>query len=827
MILNCVKEKVKKYNAFSVKNMDRYFERKEDGMGLDEKKLDEKRNKIEAENIVKQMSLEDKIAVCSGKDFWHTKEFGKYHIPAMLLCDGPHGLRKQKDAADMLGMNESVPATSFPTAALSACSFDEELLMKEGKMIAEEALAEEVDVVLGPGACLKKNPLCGRNFEYFSEDPYLAGKLSAAFIRGAQSTGVGTSLKHFACNNQETKRFNSNSIVDERTLREMYLTAFEIAVKEAQPRTVMCSYNKLNGTYSSDNARLLSDILRGEWGFKGMVVTDWGAMHDRAEGFRAGCDLMMPGGSGYGERRVLKMAKKGELPEKAIDSCAQRVVELALQSRKIRDSAKKSGKNSFDREEHHHIAREVAEKSIVLLKNDNKILPVKEGDKIALIGFMAEKPRYQGAGSSHINPTRLSSLKEFMSHAVYAQGCDEAGDTTPELLRQAQDAARTADKAVIVAGLTDAYESEGFDRESMGMPDGHLQMIRAVSEVNTNIVVVLCCGSVVETPWEPEVKGILYAGLSGQAGGEAIANVLTGKVNPSGRLAETWPVRYEDCPSSSYYGKGFKDAQYREGIYVGYRYYDRAGQAVRWPFGYGLSYTAFLYKNMEMTADTVSVTVENIGERAGEEAVLCYILPPQDGIYRPVKELKRFTKIFLHPGEQRTVSFKLDERCFAVWKDGWVVPGGRYGIQIGTQQTVIPIEGRKIEAPSWQKDSWYGAPSGNPRLEDWECLTGHAYQEKLPEKGAYTVENTIIEMKDHSLIMKIMYKAVEGVISKGFGGKKDYDDPAFKMMMASAADCSLSSSQINGGMRDGLMQGIVEMANGHFLRGIQRMIKGE
>ena len=783
--------------------------------------------KMNVKIILEQMSLEDKIAVCSGKDFWHTKEFEKYHIPGMMLCDGPHGLRKQKNTADMLGINESVPATSFPTAALTACSFDEELLKKEGEMIAEEALAEDVDVVLGPGACLKKNPLCGRNFEYFSEDPYLSGKLSAAFIKGVQSAGVGTSLKHFACNNQETKRFNSNSIVDERTLRELYLTAFEIAVKEAQPKTVMCSYNKVNGLYSSDNVELLDHILRKEWRFQGVVVTDWGAMHDRAEGFRAGCDLMMPGGSGYGERQVLKLVQQGKLPERVVDACAERVISLAMESRKVKEAAKQSGKNKYDWKNHHDMARQAAEKSSVLLKNENHILPLKSEEKIVLAGFMAESPRYQGAGSSHINPVKISSLKDFLPDAVYVQGCDGFGNTTHELLEHAREAAKEADKVVIVAGLTDAYESEGFDRESMVMPKGHLQMIKAVSEVNQNIVVVLCCGSVVETPWEPDVKGILYAGLSGQAGGEAIANILTGKVNPSGRLAETWPVKYGDCPSSSYYGKGFKDGQYRESIYVGYRYYDKAGQKVRWPFGYGLSYTEFAYLDIKTDTDMVSVTVENTGEMAGEEAVLCYILPPQDGIYRPVKELKRFTKIFLQPGERRTVSFKLDDRCFAIWQEGWVVPEGDYGIQIGTQQTLIHVEGRSVEIPLWQKGSWYESPAGNPGFQDWEKLMGYAYKEKLPVKGQYTIENSVMEMKDHSLIMKIMYKAVEGVISKGFGGKKDYNDPAFKMMMASAADCSLSSSQINGGVKDGLMQGLVEMANGHFLKGILRMIKGE
>lgn len=776
--------------------------------------------KKEALQILQKMTLEDKVALCSGKDFWHTKDFEKFGIPSIMLCDGPHGLRKQENAADMLGLNQSVPSTCFPTASLSACSFDTELLEKEGEMIAQEAAAEDVGVVLGPGACLKKNPLCGRNFEYFSEDPYLAGKLAAAFITGAQKNGVGTSLKHFAANSQETKRFSSNSIMDMRTLRELYLTAFEIAVTEAQPKTVMCSYNKINGVYSSDNYELLNRILRDEWGFKGLVVTDWGAMHDRTEGFKAGCDLMMPGGSAYGEKAVIRAVREGRLPEAMVDKCAARVIELSLTAQKV-DS------QPYDVQQHHHMARVVAENSIVLLKNEDHILPLQKSDLVAIIGHMAQKPRYQGAGSSHIQPTQLACLTEEMPEAIYAPGCDARGNTTDELLAEAERIAKTADKVIVLAGLTDDYESEGFDRVNMRMPAGHIQMIQRIAGIHPNVIVVLCCGSVVELPWESGVKGILFAGLSGQAGAEAIANILSGKVNPSGRLAETWPIQYEDCPSHSYYGTKFKDGQYRESVYVGYRYYEKAGVPVRYPFGYGLSYTQFSYGDLTVEGNTVSVNITNTGHCAGKEAVLCYITAPQDSIFRPIRELKRFAKVELQPGERKTIRFELDDRCFAIWNDGWVIPGGIYAVEIGGLRAELKIEGQSVPAPSWQAESWYAKPFGAPTVSDWENLIGFTYEEQKPVKGQYTMENTVMEMRDHSLIMRIMYKAVEAAIAKGFGGKKDYSDPNFKMMMASASDCSMSSSQINGGIPDGTMQGLVEMANGHFIRGLGRMIRGE
>ena len=767
-----------------------------------------------------KMTLEQKIALCSGKDFWHTKAFPDSGIPSIMLCDGPHGLRKQENAADMLGVNRSVPATCFPTASLSACSFDTELLAEEGHAIAAEAAAQDVAVVLGPGVCLKRNPLCGRNFEYFSEDPYLAGKLAAGFIQGLQENGAAASLKHFACNSQETKRFSSDSVLDMRTLRELYLPAFEIAVKEAAPKTVMCSYNKINGVYSSDNKALLTDILRKEWGFRGVVVTDWGAMHDRTAGFRAGCDLMMPGGSAYGEKAAAKAVKDGILPESYVTDSAERVAQLAQESRKIR-------KVSYTAEEHHALARKVAENSIVLLKNENDILPLHPDSRIALIGKMAEAPRYQGAGSSHIRPTKLTSLKDAFPNAAYAPGCDEQGNTTEELLEAAAQTVAKADVVILAVGLTDAYESEGFDRESMQMPQGHLQLVDAITKVNPHVVVILCCGSAVETPWADTVQGIVYAGLSGQAGGEALANILTGKVNPSGRLAETWPLQYTDCPSHAYYGCNFKDGQYREGIYIGYRYYDKADVPVRFTFGCGLSYTQFTYTDLQVHGRKVSVTVTNIGSRGGKESVLCYVCPPQDGIHRPVRELKRFCKIELQPGESKTVEFTLDDRCFAVWHEGWQIPGGRYTIEIGGLTAELPIDADTVAEHPELINSWYQHPHGTPSQSEWEKLIGRPYHATKPQKGAFTMENTVMEMRNQSLVMRIMYYAVESVVAKGFDGKKAYDDPDFRMMMAAAADCSMSSSQINGGIRDGIMQGMVEMANGHYLRGILRMVRGE
>ena len=775
---------------------------------------------MDIEKILQQMTLEDKIALCSGENFWETKKYEKYGIPSLFMCDGPHGLRKQENVADMLGVNESRKATCFPAEVTTAGSWDPELLTAIGSAIGQEAREQGVGLVLGPGVNLKRNPLCGRNFEYFSEDPYLAGKLSAGFIRGAEAQGIGTSLKHFAVNSQEKSRFTSDSVLDERTLRELYLTAFEIAVKEGHPSTLMCAYPKLNGVHCSDSKKLLTDILRTEWGFSGLVVTDWGAMNDRIEGFRAGCDLNMPGGSDYMEKEVLQEVKNGSLPVSCIDNSARRVLELVFRAAQTLKE-----KTDCNYEAHHVLAKRAALEGAVLLKNEGGILPLKKDAKIAVIGAMAKSIRYQGSGSSHINPTKLSQPLDSLPDALYAPGCDDRGDTTEDLLSQAAKIAREAEIAVIFAGLPDRYESEGFDRADMKMPDGQLRMIDAVAAANPNTVVVLLCGSAVECPWADRVKGILYMGLPGQAGGEAVADLLCGRANPSGKLAESWPYRYEDVPSSEIYGKT-ADALYQEGVYVGYRYYDKAGVPVRWPFGFGLSYTEFSYSDLTVNGDTVSVTVRNTGKRAGAEVVQLYLYAPQDGLHRPLRELKGFQKIFLEPGQRQTVAFSLTDRSFALWADGWKVPGGTYTVQIDNLSADLEIAGETLPVPGWQAGSFYESCTGKPDQAQWEAMLGRTYTPPVLKKGSFTMDNTVLEMKDYSLIMKIMFKAVEATIAKGFGGKKDYENPEFRMLMNSSAGSPLRSMMISGGMKGGVLPGMLEMANGHFFRGLWRMIRG-
>ena len=775
---------------------------------------------MDIEKILQQMTLEDKIALCSGENFWETKKYEKYGIPSLFMCDGPHGLRKQEDVADMLGVNESRKATCFPAEVTTAGSWDAELLAEIGAAIGEEAKEQGVGLVLGPGANLKRNPLCGRNFEYFSEDPYLAGKLAAGFIRGAEAQGSSTSLKHFAVNSQEKSRFTSDSVLDERTLRELYLTAFEIAVKEGKPSTVMCAYPKLNGVHCSDNKRLLTDILRTEWGFSGMVVTDWGAMNDRIEGFWAGCDLNMPGGSDYMEKEALQAVKNGSLPVSCIDDSARRVLKLVFRAAETLKATA-----SCDYEAHHALAKRAAAEGAVLLKNEGGILPLKQDAKVAVIGAMAKNLRYQGAGSSHINPTGLSQPLDFLPDAVYAPGCDDRGDTTDALLEEARAAAEQAEVAVIFAGLPDRYESEGFDRDDMKLPVGHLRMIEAAVSANPNTVVVLLCGSAVECPWADRVKAVLYMGLPGQAGGEAIAELLYGCVNPSGKLAESWPFTYGDVPSSEVYGKT-ADALYQEGVYVGYRYYDRAGVPVRWPFGYGLSYTEFDYSSLTVNGDTVSVAVKNTGSFAGAEVVQLYIGAPQDGLHRPLRELKGFQKVFLQPGESRTLTFTLTDRSFAVWQDGWKIPAGTYTVCVGGLTASIEKSGETLPIPAWQGGSWYERCTGKPNQTDWEAMLGRTYTPPALKKGSFTMDNTVMEMKDYSLIMKIMFKAVEATVAKGYGGKRDYENPNFRMQMASSAGAPIRSMMISGGMKGGVLPGMLEMANGHFFRGIRKMITG-
>lgn len=749
--------------------------------------------------MINQMTLKEKIALCEGKNFWETKDFPAYGIPSIFMCDGPHGLRKQESRGDHVGVHDSRPATCFPSAVTTACSWDQELLGQIGAAIAAEAADQGVGVFLGPGVNIKRNPLCGRNFEYFSEDPYLAGKLAASFIKNAQKKGIGTCVKHFACNNQEYRRLNSDSILDERTLREIYLTPFEIAVREGKPKTVMCAYNKINGTYCSDHKELLTGILREEWGFDGLVMTDWSAMHDRVAGFRAGCDLNMPGGSNYMAREVLDAVARGELDEADIDRSAARVIKM------VREAAEAlKNKVPCDYDAHHELARIAAEQSAVLLKNEDHILPLKKEQKIAIVGKMAKDIRYQGAGSSHINPTKLVQPIEVLGEGVRVE---------------------EADVAVVLTGLPPEYEGEGFDRDHMMMPAEEVKLIEEVAAKTPNTVVVLFCGAPVETPWADKVKAILYMGLPGQAGAEALKNLLYGVANPSGKLAETWPLKYSDCPSASYYPQ--RDGQYREGIYVGYRYYDKANVDVRWKFGYGLSYTEFAYADPVLDGETVSVTVTNTGSYAGAEIVQLYVAPPQDGFHRPLRELKRFAKVHLQPGESKTVRFELDERCFAVWDDGWKVPSGRYTILVGGQPDQLLVAGtidkvgQTVAIPSWQPGSWYEKPQGAPSLEQWEQMLGRKYQPHVPQKGQFTMNDALADMKDHSLVMRVMYWNVRRKITRGL----QPGTAVYRMLAESSVTNPLRSMQIFSGLRPSFFHGLLAMANGRFFHGLKLLLK--
>ena len=774
------------------------------------------------EKTISEMSLDEKITLCTGADFWHSKAMPEHGIEPITMSDGPHGVRFQSGETDMIGVNESAPATCFPTAVTAGATWNPELYEEEGKAIGDEGLSLGVDVVLGPGCNIKRNPLCGRNFEYISEDPYVAGEMAAAFISGQQKSGASSSLKHFAVNNQEYKRQNGDSQVDDRALREIYLSGFETAVKKGRPDTVMCSYNKINGVHASDNKWLLTDVLRDEWGFDGMVVTDWGAMSDRIAGFTAGCDLNMPGGSKYMEKKAADAVKNKTLSEEYIDKSVKRIISLS--------SIKREKGKPADSDAHHLLARKIAEEGAVLLKNDNNVLPVKEED-IVLIGNMAKDFRYQGAGSSHINPTKLVSVVDAMPEVPFVCCGDRDGKVTDEEINLAVKAASSDKTAVIIAGLPESYESEGFDRENMSMPDGYNRLIEAVAAENQKTIVVLLGGSVMELPWTDKVSAVLFMGLSGQAGGEAVRRLLTGEANPSGKLTESWPVSYADVISKTTFGK--KNTEYRESIYVGYRYYDKVKKEVRYPFGHGLSYTSFDYSDIKVSGKTVSAKITNTGAVKGAEVVQLYISAYASPVHRPEKELKGFKKVELESGETKEVSFELSDRSFAIWNDGWKTYEGKYIVMLASSSrdirlaSEISVDGEKAEKNTKLDGTWYDTLCGEPSREEWEKCMGHEVPLiPEPKKGQFTMDSTCLEMKDSSFMMKIQYKATEAVIAKSFGGKKDYSDPAFKMMMVCATDCPMRSVVISAGgiMSDGFGEGMVDIANGHFFKGIGKML---
>ena len=653
--------------------------------------------KRDLKELISQMTLEEKAGMCSGLDFWHLKGVERLGIPSVMVSDGPHGLRKQDDKADHLGINESIKAVCFPPAVLSACSFDRELLEELGETVGDEAQATDLSVVLGPAVNIKRSPLCGRNFEYYSEDPYLAGESAAAFIKGVQSRHVGTSIKHFAANNQEFNRMSASSEVDERTMREIYLPAFETAVKKSQPYTVMCSYNKINGTYASENPWLLTEVLRDEWGFEGYVMSDWGAVNDRVEGLKAGLELEMPASGGINDAEIVKAVQNGTLDEAVLNQAVERILKIIFE---YTDHRKEQ---PLTLEEDHEFAQKVVEESIVLLKNEDAILPLKENEQVAFIGGFVKNPRYQGGGSSHVNSFKVTSAWDALKgkeHITYAEGFSAETDVYDEkLAAEAIEIARQADKAIIFAGLPESFESEGYDRKHMHLPECQNKLIAEITKVQPNTIVVLHNGAAVEMPWVNEIKGLVETYLGGQAVGQAIVNILYGMVNPSGKLAETFPIKLEDNPSYLNFGDGDK-VEYNEGVFVGYRYYDKKKMDVAFPFGYGLSYTTFEYSNIKTDKEIlteggtlqVSVDVTNTGDRFGKEIVQLYVADKTDAVRRPEKELKGFEKVALNPGKTKTITFTLDKRSFAWYNTDihdWYAASGAYEILIAASSREI------------------------------------------------------------------------------------------------------------------------------------------
>lgn len=655
--------------------------------------------------IIEKMSLEQKASFVSGYDYWHLEEAPELGLPKIMITDGPHGLRKQntdKKTSNGIGLGNSVPSTCFPPASTSSCSWDTELIKEAGVALGEECLKEQVSTILGPGTNIKRSPVCGRNFEYFSEDPYLAGKCSAGLVNGIQSKGIGTSLKHFACNSQEAFRMVIDEIIDERAMRELYLTAFEICVKESQPWTIMNAYNRINGVYASQNEWLQEKVLRDEWGFEGLIVTDWGASVDRIPGLKYGTDLEMPSSGTLNTKKIVDAINNGELDEAVLDKRVDAIVDLIVKSKPALEQ-----KHTYDIDAHHKLAQKVAEGSMVLLKNDDAVLPLKAGQKVAVIGEMAKSPRFQGAGSSVINPTKLDNAYEELTKlgvdvvyaAGYEKGKDEINNT---LVDEAVEAAKNADVAVVFAGLTEEFEGEGYDRLGIEMPNSHNNLVSAVAAANPNTVVVLAGGSVVNIKWLCEVKALLNSGLGGQAGGAAVANILTGAVNPSGKTSETYPLAFEENPTYGNYPGGPVTSEHRESVYIGYRYYDKVGKDVLFPFGYGLSYTTFEYSDISLSADsikdtdtvTVSFKIKNTGNVDGAEIAQIYVADKESTIFRPVKELRAFKKVFLKAGEEQEVSLELSKRAFAFYNvelGDWMVETGEFDILVGASSRDIKL----------------------------------------------------------------------------------------------------------------------------------------
>jgi beta-glucosidase len=804
--------------------------------------------------IIASLTLEEKASLCSGRDFWNLRGVEGKGVPSIMVTDGPHGLRKQEGSADHVGLGQSVPATCFPTASALASSWDTELLTRVGAALGEECRQEKVAVLLGPGVNIKRSPLCGRNFEYFSEDPFLSGKLGASLIRGVESQGIGTSLKHFAVNNQERRRMTIDVRVDQRTLRELYLPGFEIAVKEGMPRTVMCAYNRLNGTYCSENKALLTDILKKEWKFPGLVVTDWGAVNHRVRGLEAGLDLEMPGSGGMNDRLIVRAVRDGSLDEKILDESLERILGVVLgTSETLEDDF------TYDSDEHHRLARRAAGESAVLLKNEG-LLPLNTDARIAVIGAFAQRPRYQGSGSSLVNPQRLDtpwkSIRNRLgpgASVLYAAGYNpEKEEADPALIAEAVETARAVDAVLIFAGLPDICESEGFDRTHLEMPEGHNRLIEAVAGVNARTAVILSNGAPVLMPWLDQVNAVLEGYLGGQAWGSAAADLIFGDVNPSGKLAETFPLNLEQGPAAPNFPGGSATVAYAESIYVGYRYFDTAGEAVLFPFGHGLSYTSFTYSDLSVTPDNggfdVDFRITNTGKVRGKEAAQVYLGQEGATVFRPEKELKGFSKIDLAPGETKEIKVRLDRRSFAVWdqgKPGWTVESGTYQIMVGASSRDIRLRGSVTITDGEPLSAWAAGLKKKvpdyfrPRLErfgdlsptgDFSRLLEASREGPLPppdrDPSAPFTRTSTLEETGSTLLGRLVQKIAMGALKKMLGDKEEPKTVA--MMQAMVREMPLKNFGMLGGVPIPMetIDGLILILNRHLFKGLIMMLKG-
>lgn len=743
------------------------------------------------ELLLKELTLEEKCALLSGAETFKTRGMPEHGIPQIWLSDGPHGLRKQAGESDHLGLNPSVPATCFPTASAVANSWDAALGEEIGAALGEEAAAQEVSVVLGPGLNMKRNPLCGRSFEYFSEDPYLAGKLAAGYIRGIQSKGVAACPKHFSVNSQETRRMASDSIVDERTLREIYLTGFEIAVKEGHPRSIMSSYNLVNGTYANENKHLLMEILRGEWGFDGAVITDWGGSNDHALGVKNGSTLEMPAPGGDSVRELLAAVESGKISESDIDARLSELLPLVFDTKAALDAAPRE----FDAAAHHALARRAAAESLVLLKNEGALLPLAAGSKVAVIGDFAKNPRYQGAGSSMVNSTQVDVLLD-----------------------------KLIDSELNVIGY-----QQGFDRSNLRLAQNQVDLLQAVAAVNPKIVVVLYSGSVVETPWLDNCQALLYAALGGQAGAGAVADALIGKVNPCGKLAETWPLAYADIPSAADFATRRKTVEYREGLYIGYRYFTTAEKAVRFPFGYGMSYTTFAYSDMAADEQGVSLTVTNTGSVAGTEIVQLYVAKKNSELFRPAKELKGFARVTLAPGEKQRITIMLDDKAFRFWNvkaNRWEIEGGEYELLVGASVEdirlceKISVHGTSTVHPYEDKnlDCYYKGDVLHVSDADFEKLLGHP----IPNGKTKIDRNLTLGELNHarSPLGWLVWLVLTILLDVSYKRGKPDLNILFQYNMPLRALAKMT----NGAISMGMVDGIVMELQGFWILGLVRVI---